>query len=65
MGSSLEPVLAEILMVCLERSLVNLLTAELNFWKQFVDDTITSIKIGTVGKFTIMISTSHMRQNII
>ena len=48
MGSPLGPVLAGIFMVDLERSLVPLLTAELSFWKRYVDDTITFVKIGTV-----------------
>ena len=48
MGSPLGPVLVGIFMVDLERSLVPLLTAELSFWKRYVDDTITFVKIGTV-----------------
>ena len=44
-----EPSLADIVMVNLERSLVPLLTAERSFWKRYVDDTITFVKIGTVG----------------
>ena len=36
MCSPLGPVLAGIFMVDLERSLVPLLTAELNFWKRYV-----------------------------
>ena len=49
MGSPLQPVLAAIFMVHIEKSLVPLLTAELSFWKWYVDDTITFMEIGTVN----------------
>ena len=70
-GSPLGPVLAGIFMVDLKRSLVPLLTAGLSFSKQYVDGTITFVKIGTVDHIlsiliiSILISNSHMRQNII
>ena len=44
MGSPLGPVLARILMVHFERSLVPVLKDQLSFWKRYVDDTITFIK---------------------
>ena len=56
MGSPLGPVLAGILMVDLERSLVLLVTAELSFWKRYVDDTITFVKIGTVDHILSMLN---------
>ena len=56
MGSPLGPVLAGILMVDLERSLVPLVTAELSFWKRYVDDTITFVKIGTVDHILSMLN---------
>ena len=49
MGSPLGQVMAGILMFDLERSLLPLLTIELNFWKPYVDVTITLVKIGTVN----------------
>ena len=48
MGSPLGPVLARIFMVHLKRSLVLVLKAQLSFWKQYVDDTVTFIKTGYV-----------------
>ena len=59
MGSPLEPVLAGIFMVDLERSLVPLLTAELSFWKRYVDDTITFVKIETVDHILSMLNNFH------
>ena len=59
MGSPLGPVLAGILMVDLERSLVPLVTAELSFWKWYVDDTITFVKHGTVDHILSMINNFH------
>ena len=46
MGSPLVLVLAQIFMVDLERSLIPLLTAELSFWKGYVDDIMAPVKIG-------------------
>ena len=69
MGSPLKLVLVGISIVNLERSLVGLLTAEPRFWKRYVDDTITFVKIGTVDHILSMlnnfhlISSSYMRQN--
>ena len=59
MGSPLGPVLAGIFMVHLEMSLVPLLTAELSFWKRYVDNTITFIKIATVDHILSMLNTFH------
>ena len=56
MGSKLEPVLAGIYMVDLERSLVLLLTAELSFWKRYVDNTITFVKIRIVNNILSMLN---------
>ena len=56
MGSPLGPVLAGILMVDLERSVVPLVTAELSFWRRYVDDTITFVKIGTVDHILSMLN---------
>ena len=54
MGSLLGPLLAGIFMVDLERPLVPLLTAELSFWKRYVDDTITFVKHGTVDVLSMV-----------
>ena len=59
MGSPLGPLLAEIFMVDLERSLVPLLTAELSFLKRYVDDTITFAKIGRVDNILSMLNNFH------
>ena len=56
MGSKLEPVLAGIYMVDLERSLVLLLTAELSFWKRYVDNIITFVKIRIVNNILSMLT---------
>ena len=59
MGSPLQPVLAGIFMFHSERSLVPLLTAALRFWRRYVDDTITVIKIGTVDHILSMLNNFH------
>ena len=59
MGSPLGPLLAGIFMVDLERSLVPLLTAELSFWKRYVDDIITFAKIGRVNHVLSMLNNFH------
>ena len=54
--------MAGIFMVDLERSLLPLLTIELSFWKPYVDDTITLVKIGTVDHILSMLN--NMNPNI-
>ena len=44
MGSPSGPVLGGIFMVNLERSLVPKLNVYINFWRRYVDDTITFVK---------------------
>ena len=53
------PLLAGIFMVHLERCLIPLLTAQLNFWKGYVDDTSTFVKIGTVDHILSMLNNFH------
>ena len=71
MGSPLRPVLVGIFMVDLEWSLVPLFTAELTFWKRYVDGTITFVKTKTVDHILSVLnnfhpnSNLHMRHNII
>ena len=48
-GSPLDPVLARIFVVHLERSLFPLLKGYLSFWKRYVNHTITFTKTGSAG----------------
>ena len=67
-GSPLGPVFAGIFLVHLERSLVPLLTSELSFWKQWHDyfyNNWNSTSFLSMWIISILISNSHMRQNII
>ena len=59
MGSPLGPVLAGIFMVNLERSLVPKLNVYVNFWRRYVDDTITFIKIGSVEYLLSILKNFH------
>ena len=56
MGSPSGPVLAGIFLVYWEGSLIPLLTAELSFWKQYMDDTVTFIKIGAEDHILSMLN---------
>ena len=47
MGSPLAPLLADIFMIELERSLIPNLR-KIKFWRRCVDDTICFIKIGSI-----------------
>ena len=55
----LEPVLVGIFMGHLERFLVPLLTADLSFWKRYVDGTITFVKVGTTDHILSMLNNLH------
>ena len=46
MGSPLGPVLANIYMVELEKSIIPTLSDHLKIWKRYVDDTLAFVKIG-------------------
>ena len=48
MGSPLGPVLAGIIMVELQNSVVPQLNNHLRFWKPYVDDTLTTVKEGLI-----------------
>ena len=52
MGWQLGPALADIFMVELESKIVPVLQQNLNFWKQYVDDNICFVKIGTINYIT-------------
>ena len=45
MGSTLGPVLSDIFMIELEKSLLPELTSYMSYWKRYVDDTVCFIKI--------------------
>ena len=59
MGSPFGPVLARIFMVNLERSLVPKLNVFLNFWRRYMDNMITFIKIGYVENFVICLKFTY------
>ena len=59
MDSPLGPVLNEISMIQSKMSLLILLVPELSFWKQYVNDTIIFIKIGTVDRILAMLNKLH------
>ena len=52
MGWQLGPALADIFMVELESKIVPVLQQNLHFWKQYVDDNICFVKIGTINYIT-------------
>ena len=59
MGSSLGPVLAGIFMVNLERQLVSKLNVYINFWRRYVDDTVSFVKIGSVEYLLSVLNNFH------
>ena len=60
MGSPLGPVLADIFMIELKNWLLPNLVKYIIFWKQYVDDTICFVKIGTT-KFIISVLNSFKK----
>ena len=50
MDSPLEPVLANIFMVELERTAIQSLSDKIKLWKRYVDDTITFVKTDEIKK---------------
>ena len=61
MGSPLGPVLAGLLVVNLENSLVSKLNIYINFSRRYVDDTIIFVKIGSVQSFLSVLNKFHLR----
>ena len=59
MDSPLGPVLAGIFMVCLEWSLVPVLKDQLSFWKWYVHNTITFIKIWSAEYALLILNSFH------
>ena len=49
MGSPLIPVLSDIFMIELERSLLQYLTDYVHNWKRYVDDAICFMNVGSVN----------------
>ena len=54
MGSPWGPILADILMIKLEKALLPELTECIKYWKRYVDDTISFLKLGTVIIYIIL-----------
>ena len=59
MGSPLEPVIAGIFMVELERTLLARLTEYMTPWKRYVDDTIATIKLTSIDHVLMILNTFH------
>ena len=49
MGSPLGPVLADISMIELEKAVLPELTECIKYWKRYVNDTISFVKLGTIN----------------
>ena len=62
MGSPLGPVLAEIFMVELERSLVPKLSNYIKFWKRFADDMITFANIEAIDHILTVLNVACKRR---
>ena len=58
MGSSLAPLLADILMIELERSLIPNLQ-KITFWRHYVNDTICFVKIGLIEYIRSVLNSFH------
>ena len=58
-GSPLGPMLAGIFMVNLQRLLVPKFNVYINFWRCYVDDTITIVKIGSVEYLLSVLNNFH------
>ena len=59
MGSPLGPVLANIFMVHLERTMVPQLTGKMSSWYRYVDDTFTFIKDGEIENVRESLNNFH------
>ena len=58
MGSPLAPLLADIFMIELERSLIPNLW-KIKFWRRYVDDTICVVKIGSIEYIRSVLNSFH------
>ena len=59
MGSPLAPLLAEIFMIELEKSLIPNLS-KIKFWRRYVDDTICFVKIGSIEYIRSVLNSFHI-----
>ena len=59
MGSPLGPVLAGIIMVELENSIVPKLNSHLQFWKRYVDHTLIIVKEGSISHVLQQLNSFH------
>ena len=59
MESPLGPVIAEIFMVKLERTLLPRLTEYMTLWKRYVDNTIAKIKLASTDHVLMILNTFH------
>ena len=50
-GSPLGLALADIFMIELEKAMLPELTECIKYWKRYVDDMISLVKLGTINKF--------------
>ena len=60
MGSPLGPVLAGIIMVELENSIVPKLNSHLQFWKRYVDHTLIIVKEGSISHVLQQLNSFHL-----
>ena len=58
-GYPLGPVLAGIIMIELENSIVPKLNSHLQFWKRYVDDTLTIVKEGSINRVLQQLNSFH------
>ena len=59
MGSPLGPILAGIIMVELENSIVPKLNSHLQFWKRYVDHTLIIVKEGSISHVLQQLNSFH------
>ena len=63
MGSALAPLLADIFMIELERSLIPNLQ-KIRFWRRYVDDTIRFVEIGSIKYIRSVLNSFHKKHSI-
>ena len=59
MGSPLGPVLADLFMIDLEKAVLPELTECIKYWKGYVDDTISFVKLGAIDHIITKLSSFH------
>ena len=63
MGSPLVPLLADIFMIELERSIIPNLQ-KIRFWRRYVDDTIRFVEIGSIKYIRSVLNSFHKKHSI-